>query len=104
MDRTELGIAKNAVENSIDLGWGEVLVILLVDLHHRSGAAGSEALGRAQSDHAVAGGLARVNAEPLLAVGEDCLRSPKRARKRFADPHLVTADRRGVKESVEGDH
>ncbi len=86
------------VEDLVDALGGEVLVVLLVDLHHRRRAAAREALGRAQRDLAVGRGLARADAELLLAVPEDVARTPERAGQGVAYPDLVLADRVLVEE------
>src|SRR5262245_26273908 len=93
-----------AVEDAIDLGNRQVLVIRLVDLHHRRGAARSQALRGAQRDAAVLGGLTRVTAQSLLAVAEDLLRAAEGAGQRAANPDLVFADGLLVEQRVERDH
>src|SRR5690606_37623676 len=81
----------------------EVLVVVLVDLHHRRGAAAREALGGAQRDLAVRRRLARLDAETLLAIREQVARTAERAGQGAADPDLVLADLLLVEERVEGD-
>ena len=78
-------------------------MVVLVDLHHRRGAAAGEALGGAERDLAVRRGLADVDAEALLAVLDDVVRAAERAGEGAADPDLVLADRLLVEERVEGD-
>ena len=67
----------------------QVLVVALVDLHHRRGAAGGQALGGAQSDAPVFGGLAYVNTEAFLAVLDQVFGAAESARQCATHPHLV---------------
>src|SRR4051812_11052677 len=92
-----------AVEDAIDLLGRQVLVIALVDLHHRGGAASGQALGGAQRDASVFGGFTDVDAETLLAVLDQIFGAAKRTRQRVANPHLVLAGLLLVEQRVEGD-
>ena len=77
--------------------------VLLVDLHHRGGLAGAEALHPEERDAPVRRGLARRHAEPLLEIGDDVLRPPERARQVVADRDHVPPDRLLEEQRVEGD-
>ena len=65
------------VEDPIDRGGVEVLEVLVVDLHHRSLAAGRETFRLEEGELAVLAGLAGVAAEALLEVFLDRLPPPK---------------------------
>jgi hypothetical protein len=81
----------------------QVLVIRLVDLHHRRRAAGGQALGGAQRDLAVLRGFAHVHAEALLAVLDQIFGAAQGARQRVANPDLMLARLLLVEQRVEGD-
>src|SRR6516164_9559939 len=78
----------------------EVLVVDLVYLEARRGAAGSQALRLAESPRSVA--LARLHPQFLLEVGEQVLRPPQTARAVGADVHHELARLPRVEHHVEG--
>src|SRR6188508_793051 len=72
---------------------GQILVIVLVHLHDRGGAARAETLDFAQGEEAVLGGLSGRDSEPLLHPPPDAVRSHDEAGDRAADLQVVLADR-----------
>src|SRR5690606_5803564 len=92
---------RETVEDAIHFLDREVFVVALVDLHHRSGAARGQTLGRSQRHLAVRARLPRATAEALLAMFENAIRAAERTGERAAHPDLVLADGLLVEERVE---
>src|SRR5215216_1076388 len=88
-----------AVEDAIDFLGRQVLVVALVDLHHRGGAAGGEAFGGAQRDAPVFRRFTDVDAEALLAMLDQIFGAAQGTAERVADPHLMLAGLFLVEES-----
>src|SRR5262252_8101560 len=70
----------------------QVLVVVEAHLHARAAAARREALDAAQREPAIGRGLAVADAELVLEVPEQPVRTHQRARQRHADLKMVPAD------------
>src|SRR5678815_664499 len=92
------------VQEAIELGLGDVLVVAVVDHQHRSGAAGAQALHGDVGEATVLGGLPVRDLELLLDPLLELLAAQERAGEIATHLDHVPADRLLVEHRVEGHH
>src|SRR3989304_6052030 len=94
--------SRELVEDPVDRLDRQVLVVLVVDLHHRRRAAGAQALHLRQGELPVRGRLPGPDAELLRYVLDQMLRPEEGARDVPADLHVVLSHGLPVEHRVEG--
>ena len=97
----DLAAGLDVVEQLVEVLGAQVLVVQLVDLHHRRVAAGAQALDLQPAEHPVVAHLAH-GADTPLQHGFDIVRSGQHAGRRAAQLDEVAADRLEVEHRVEG--
>src|SRR6266446_5154936 len=89
----------------VDFGLGQVVVVAVVEPHHRRELAGAEALDLLVAEEPVGRYLVRfLHADRLLDVVDDLIGAAQRAAQVRAHVEVVLADRREMKERVERSH
>src|SRR5262245_5998974 len=86
------GTSRDLVDDPVERLDREVLVELVVDLHHRRLAAGGQALGGLERELAVLAGLVQAASEALLQVPLQLPPAPQVTRQRATDPDHVRSD------------
>src|SRR5262245_51599935 len=84
---------REAREHRVGLLAGQVFDVGVVDLHHRRGAAGGEALDLGEGEAAIGRRLADADAELVLEVRDDLLGAEQRAREVRAHLEVAAPDR-----------
>ena len=93
-----------AVENLLDLLFGQVFIVVVVHLHHRRGAAGGQTFHFGQRESAIRGGLSAFDAKFLLEKRRHFLGAAQRAGKRAANLNMMAPDRLHVVHGVKTHH
>ena len=104
----EMKSAHERVNDAVDVSFSvELFEVVIVNLHHRRGAATGEALDFAEGKSTVFGGFTDANAELLLKVVHQVVRAHDGARDADAYLNVVLANRALVVHRVErcdGEH
>src|SRR5438874_2218143 len=94
-------VALQVVQDAVHLLLDQLLVEVVVHLHHGPGPAGRQAFDCAQREKTVRGRLAGLDAELGVDPAQQLLRAYERAHQRAADLDVVLADRLAVEHRVE---